>query len=225
MKLSKAEYDELPETVKSLFVEDGEDTYISQTEADASLKTKNSELLDDLKKRERELKAFDGLDADKAKQAITQMSEIEDKKLMSKQAFDELLEKREKEYKEKFDKIQDSYNKRFAGEADKDLQIKLIAAGVREDRAEDLSIILKSKHIKAVDEDGSTVWKTSDTEQTVDLDTFIPSLKDSKADFFKPTGASGSGASGSGNNGNSNMGEQDLYGEAGLASAIAESTI
>ena len=205
MKITKAEFEALPDGVKSLFAPtDGGADYISQTTADKALKEKNDELLKELKGKGDLLKNFEGLDAEAAKKALAEMSKLEDEKLVSKQKFDEVLAKREKEFSDRLAQIQTNYDRRFSGEADKDLQIKLIAGGVREDRAEDLAIILKSKNIKAVDDNGKTVWKSLDDVETVDLDKFIPGLKDSRADFFKPTGASGSGASGSnGSGGNS----------------------
>ena len=197
--LTKGEFEGLDESLKTFYIESGEGYLLDAegVEDVSGLKAKRDELLKDLKAKADLLKQFEGLDADAARKALDEMEKLEEQKLLSKQKFDEVLAKREKEFNDKLKAFEERYNRRFSSDADKDLQIKLIAAGVREDRAEDLAIILKTKNIKAVDNDGVTDWRTLDTDESVELEKYIPGLKESKADYFKPNGATGSGASGS----------------------------
>ena len=199
-KISKAEHEVLPDSLKDKFIEDGDG--FSMVEEDVSgLKANHDKLLREKKQLEQK---YEGIDPEKAKEALAESKKLESEKLLSRQKFDEVLAARQKEFDEKYTALENKFHGVISNNADKELQLKLIASGVREDRAEDLAIILKTKHIKFVEENGQLTWRTADDTQTVELDKYIPSLKESKADYFKANGASGSGASGSQSNNNNN---------------------
>jgi DNA-directed RNA polymerase subunit F len=196
MAITKEVFETLPDEAKAYFIETGEGYDVPKEDV-TGLKNKNAELLAELKKRSDITKQFDGLNPEEARKALAEMAKLEEQKLLSKQKFDEVLAKREKEWGDKFGDIEKRYQQRFLSDADKDLQLKAVALGVREDAVEDFAILLKTKHLKPFDDNGTTVWKTHDETETVELEKFIPSLKESKAMYFKANNASGSGASGS----------------------------
>lgn len=199
--LTQSEYDALTDSLKEIYTQSGENWLLDAegVEDVSGLKAKNAELLAELKKKGTLAKQFEGLDPDEARRALDELTKIEEKKLLDRQKFDELLAKKEGEYAGQIKTLEERYARQFASSADTDLRLKLIANGVREDLAEEFAIVLKAKNLKAVDENGAIVWKSLDDTETIELDKFIPSLKDTgKAVFFKSSDASGSGASGSG---------------------------
>jgi DNA-directed RNA polymerase subunit F len=167
MAITKEVFETLPDEAKAYFTETADGFDVPKEDV-TGLKNKNAELLAELKKRSDITKQFDGLNPEEARKALAEMAKLEEQKLLNKQKFDEVLARRE-----------------------------AVALGVREDAVEDFAILLKTKHLKPFDDNGTTVWKTHDETETVELEKFIPSLKESKAMYFKANNASGSGASGS----------------------------
>jgi hypothetical protein len=200
--LMAGDYELLDDSLKTFYVQSGDNWTLDADgiEDVSGLKAKNAELLAELKKRGDLVKQFDGLDAETARKALDEMAKLEEKKLLDRQKFDELLAKREDEFKKREQDLQTRYQQVFESSAETDLRMKLVANGVRDELAEEFAIILKAKHIKPVEESGKTVWRSlANDAETIDLDKFIPSLKgNGKAVFFKASDASGSGASGSG---------------------------
>ncbi len=211
------EYDSLDDSLKSFYMPSG-DNWILDAEGveDVSgLKAKNAALIADLKKRTDIVKQFEGLDPDAARKALIAMEQLEEKKLLDKQKFDEVLAKREEEFKKREADLTLRYQRIFETSANTDLQVKLLAHGVRPEHADDLAIVLKAKYIKPTEENGATVWKSlANDAEIIDLDTFIPSLKENgKATYFLASDASGSGASGSSGNGTGHVKQmkEDVY--------------
>lgn len=201
-RLGKADYDALEESLKSHYVADGDSYKLDADYEDVTgLKAKNAELLAELKKRSDIVKQFEGLDAEEAKNALAQLSKIEEDKLLSKQKFDEVLAKRTKEFEEKLAAAEQRNKQLFDTQAERDLHLALAKNGVRSDKIEDAAIVLRAKHIKAVEDGGKPVWRSMDDTETHDLDKFISGLTTSKADWFEARTQTGGGASGSGNNG------------------------
>lgn len=200
-KLGKAEHDALEESLKSLYIPDGDGFKLDADYEDVTgLKAKRDELLAKVSELTKLTKQFEGLDPEAAKNAVAKLGEIEDGQLLKKQQFDELFAKKKGEWDTEREKLVGELDALVGKQAERDLAFKLVAAGVREDRAEDLAIVLKTKHIKHVKDGDEVVWKTVDGLETVDLDKFIPELKNSKADYFKSTTQGGTGAQGSSNN-------------------------
>lgn len=200
IKLGKAEHDALDESLKSLYIADGEGFKLDADYEDVGgLKAKRDELLQKVADLTKLGKQFEGLDPEKAKEALAKLGEIEDGQLLKKQQFDELFNKKKGEWDEERAKLTQEIDSLVSRQAERDLAFKLTEAGVKPDRAEDLAIVLKSRHIKHVKEGDDVVWKTFDGPETVDLDKYIPELKNSKADYFAPTMQGGGGSTGSGN--------------------------
>lgn len=193
-KIGKAEYDALHEELKKEYVQDGEGYKLDADYEDVTgLKNKNQELLDKLKG----YKAFEGMDAEAAKAALEKISKLEDEELVGKRKFDELMQKRVTEWEAKEQGYQSRIATLVQNSAKRDLALKLAEAGVKPNMADDLADVLTTKHIKHVEDGGEVGWKTIDGLESVDLDKYIPGLKESKADYFKSPVPPGGGAPGS----------------------------
>jgi Skp family chaperone for outer membrane proteins len=204
-KLGKADHDALDETLKSLYVPDGEGFKLDADFEDVDgLKAKRDELLGKLTDAQKLAKQFEGLDPEAARNALAKLNEIEDGQLIKKQQFDELFTKKKSEWDAEKEAMQNRINAQTKRQAEQDLATKLINAGVKAKRAEDLAIVLTQKHIKYVEDNGDVTWKTIDGLESVDLDKYIPALKETKGDYFESTAAIGSGATGSSNNNGGN---------------------
>lgn len=192
--ISKADFDALSDELKTLYVPDDDNYKLDDDREDVTgLKNKNKELLEKLVG----FKDFEGLDAADIKAKLAKLEEAETADQVAKGKWEEL----EQKLKTKHAEETATFEKRIAAivgaTAQKDLQLALVAAGVKENLAEDLAISLTTKHIKHFEEGGKVGWKTLDDTETVDLAKYIPGLKESKADYFKSDLGTGSGASGS----------------------------
>jgi len=202
IKIGKAEHDALDESLKTLYVPDGDNFKLDADYEDVDgLKAKRDELLAKVAEANKALKAFEGLDPAKAREAVEKLNKSEDEDLLNKRKFDELIQKKNSEWEVKEKGYQEKISGMVRTQAEQQLAMKLTEQGVKPAMAEDLALTLTAKHIQFVEDGGGVVWKTKDGLETVDLDKYIPSLKESKADYFKPVGGAGSGASGSNGNG------------------------
>lgn len=221
MKISKAEYDALPEGVKSLFTENGEG-FISQTEADKGLKEANDKLLSELKQKGDVLKQFEGLDANAAKIALDQMKKVEEKKLLDKQKFDEVLETYKTEYEGKLTAASSEKEQLLSNLKRERLTNFLVEKGVLPDRAKfALTEIGDGVELES-NENGFTLKKSGGIGDVKEMDALVEGLKQNSAFLFKAETASGSGASGSNSSGGGSG--QNLYGQDRMANAYESNT-
>jgi hypothetical protein len=152
---------------------------------------KNQELLGKLKREQAQREEL------AAKVAAFEQAEAkrEEEKLQKKGDFEELIKKRDLEQQKK-DAAKDArYESLFTQYAEKELQLA-IPAEVFEDSREDFSIVLRTKYLKPVEEDGKLVWKSLDGLETIDLKTFIPTLEATHGRFFKADNNPGGDAPG-----------------------------
>lgn len=203
IKLGKAEYDALSDELKTLYVADGEGFKLDADYEDVDgLKAKRDEFRTKYEAAQKALKDFEGLDAEAAKAALAKMGEIEDTNLLKKQQFDDLFAKKKGEWDTEKASLADKLAAKTRREAHQQLALKLAAAGVKPSMIEDLATVLTDRHINFAEDGDDVIWKTKDGLETVDLDKYIPGLKESKADYFPPIGGGG-GAPGSNGNGGS----------------------
>jgi hypothetical protein len=146
---------------------------------------------------------YGDLDPVAAKAALEAATKAESENLVAKGQWEELEKKLREAHTTELQARDAKLGQMFETNAEKDLRLTLAAKGVFEEEAENLSIILRNKHLKPVDDGGKTVWKSLDDTQIIDLEAYVPTLKGSYAKFFKADNASGSGASGSGGGGGS----------------------
>lgn len=199
-KITKEEFEKLPDSVKEIFVEH-EDGYISQTEADAALKAKNAELLEEIKKQKKLFEKFDGIDPEKAKQALDELKKLEDKKLADKGKYEELLENYKAEYEKKLEAERREKEQFLSNLKREKLTNFLIEKGVLPDRAKfALAETLDLVELE-LGESGIKLKKAGGIGDAKELDSLIEEMKTSSAFLFKSESASGSGASGSNSNG------------------------
>lgn len=192
--ISKADFDALSDELKTLYVSDGDNYKLDDDREDVTgLKNKNKELLEKLVG----LKDFEGLDAADIKAKLAKLEEQETADQVAKGKWEELEQKLKTKHGEEKEALEKRLNAIIGTTAQKDLQLALVAAGVKENLAEDLAISLTTKSIKHVEDGGKVIWKTLDDTETVDLAKYIPGLKESKADYFKSDLGTGSGATGS----------------------------
>lgn len=193
--LGKAEYDALDESLKSLYIPDGDNFKLDADFEDVSgLKAKNSELLAELKRKGDIVKQFEGLDAESAKKALEELSRIEEQKLLSKQKFDEVLAQKEAKWKADLEKEVNDKQTILAGFKQKELALTLLNKGVRKEYL-DLAGLKLDGQIEVEPKDGSLGLKVKDGIK--DFDELITGLKTSYPALFEAEGSSGSGASGS----------------------------
>jgi hypothetical protein len=89
-----------------------------------------------------------------------------------------------------------------AKNAKNELENALRKADIRPGVLRGAALELLDEHLQFVEDGDGVVWKTKDGLETVDLDKYIPGLKESKADYFNSTLGVGSGATGSNGKGN-----------------------
>lgn len=106
--LSKKEFDELPDALKEHYTEEG-DSYVLGTD-DSSFKSKinefrnnNVELLRKQEELKAQIKQFDGIDPEKAREATAKLLELEDQQLIDEGKMEELLEKRTERMRSEFE--------------------------------------------------------------------------------------------------------------------------
>lgn len=192
--LGKAEHDALDESLKSLYIPEGDGFKLDADFEDVSgLKAKRDELLGKLTEAQKLTKQFEGLDPEKAKEAIAKLSELEDGQLLKKQQFDELFNKKKGEWDTERDGLLKKIDTIVAKSAKRDLAMKLAENGVNPTLANDLALVLTNEHIKYAEDNGEAVWKSMDGLETIDLDKYIPGLKESKAAYFNSKLAPGAG--------------------------------
>lgn len=199
-KITKDEYDALPDSVKSIFVET-EGGYISQTEADAGLKEQNARLLDELKTNKNIVRQFEGLDAAEAKKALEEMKKVEDKKLADKGKFEELLKKIQDEADGKISAAQSDKDKILSDLKRERLTTFLVQKGVLPDRAKYALGDIDALTELVAENDGFALKLKDGIGDAKEMDGVIQGLKTTSPFLFAAQNASGSGASGSNSNG------------------------
>lgn len=162
------------EQLKELGIELSEDqtkALASKFEAEiestvTGLKTKNGELIGKEKQLKELLKQFDGLDAEKAREALKKQQELADKKLIDEGKLDELVLQRTERMKEDFEKKYQeltgqaeqakSFANKFKGRVLSD-EIRTIATelGVIPSAIDDA--IYRSRDLFTVDDEGKVI--------------------------------------------------------------------
>lgn len=152
---------------------------------------KNKELLGKLTEAEKARKDL----ADKVAAFEAAEAKREEEKLQKKGDYEKLLEARKGEFEKKLGEKDQELETLFTQYADKELQLA-IPTDVFDDAREDFSIVLRTKYVKPVREDGKLVWKSLDGLETIDLKTFIPTLEAAHGRYFKADNNPGGDAPG-----------------------------
>lgn len=189
-------------------------------QAVTGLKTKNSELLDNHKKLQEQIKAYGDYTPEKLKELINKFDNDEESKLLKDGKIDELMDRRfEKEraqYDEKINetiKSRDEYKGLYEGVVESNNRQKIsdmfmreaIEAGVRKEAIEDVvshaidnfSVNADTGDIEARDKDGH-LRKTEDGEKLLTPKLFIESLKTGKPHYWPDSNSAGAEGAGHG---------------------------
>ena len=164
---------------------------IEQVEKPEAVLAKNKELLGKLAKEKAEREAAQA----RVAEFETAEAERANKALEKKGDYEKLLETRKGEFEKKLGEKDQELEALFTQYAEKELQLA-IPADVFEDAREDFSIVLRTKYLKPVREDGKLVWKSLDGLETIDLKTFIPTLETAHGRYFKADNNPGGDAPG-----------------------------
>jgi SMC interacting uncharacterized protein involved in chromosome segregation len=190
-KITKAEYEALPDSLKTKFTADGDGFALVEEDIEG-LKKSKAEILQEKKDLQTKLAELEKFKTEHE----TLQATAEQEKLAAEGEWKE-LEKRMREQQAK--ELADRDTKiaaMFESDASKQLALAIAKHKGFEDMAEDLSLVLRSKHIKPVDDNGKVTWKSLDDTKVIDLDEYVPSLsKNGYGRYFQPNGAAGSGAS------------------------------
>lgn len=193
IKITKAEYEALPDSLKSEFTADGDD-YVLQKEDVEGLKKSKAEILAEKKKladRLDELEKFKN-----EREAAEKQAKVA--KLEEEQEYKKALAEKEKAWNERFDAEKAEKESLFADIKRERLTNELVKRGALADRAGYLVGELDAALELAKGEDGKfTLKKKGGIGDAAEFDSVIEAAKQKTPFFFAASGASGSGASGS----------------------------
>lgn len=200
-KITKAEFETLPESLKGKFKAEGDEFVMDEPDVSGLKKNK-----DDLLKELKELKdKYGDLDPLKAKEALDAAKAAEDEKLKAAGDFEKLKEQLLERHKTELAKITGEKDSLFADVHKERLTNELIKRGVMADRAAYLVSDLVSGTELVKDDSGKyALRKKGGIGDATEFDLMIQEAKTAKPFFFESKAASGSGASGSQNSGNAN---------------------
>lgn len=193
IKIAKAEYEALPDSVKPKFTQDG-DAYVLQEEDVEGLKKSKAEILEEKKKIQAERDELAKFKAEKeAEAAKNKQSELE-----AKGEYEKALAEKEKAWAERYEAEKAEKSAMLADVHRERLENELIKRGALPDRASYLvgDLIGETELFKG--ENGRyAIKKKGGIGDAAEFDGLISGMKESKGFFFQATNASGSGASGS----------------------------
>lgn len=196
-KITKAEFETLPESLKTKFKAEGEEYALIEEDVDG-LKKSKAEILSEKKKIEDEVIELRKFKDDHAA-AAAKAAEAD---LEAKGKYEEALAAKEKAWKERDDAKEAEKAALFADVKRERLTNELVKRGALPDRAGYLVGELDADLELAKDEGGKfTLKKKGGIGDAAEFNAVIEAAKQKTPFFFAANGASGSGASGSQNNG------------------------
>ena len=214
LKITKEDFDKLPESVKAKFTADG-DGYSLQEEDVEGLKRSKAEILAEKKRIQDEAdamkKRLDEIDASK--------SADEEEKLKAAGAFKELEDKLRAKLTETETKAAEREAGLLSNFKNERLTNELIKRGVLADRAKYALADIADQVDLVSDDSGFSLKVKNGIGDAKEFDTLIESVKTSSPFFFAANGASGSGASGSDGNGGGGIDPSKMTPEQKIASA------
>lgn len=195
-RIKKEEFDNLPESLKAKFKADG-DEYVLIEEDVSGLKQKADELLKEKKALE---KAFEGIDPEKAKEALANATAAEDERLKAAGEFEILRGKLEERHANELAKASEQTNSILAKLRQERIANLAISKGVKADRIKaalaegDLDSILE------LDAETFNIKKVGGIGDAKEIDEIFTTLKTEKPYLFDAGNTEGGGAAGSSNN-------------------------
>lgn len=193
IKISKAEFDALPDAVKAKFEADG-DEYVLQEQDVEGLKKSKAEILEEKKRIQAERDELAKFKADKE----AENAKAEEEKAKKAGEFEKVLEQKEKLWNERIE-AEAQKNAKIMGTLHREqLKSKLVLDHkVLPDRVDYLANELMEQTEFAMSDNGFSLKKKGGIGDAAEFDAMINEAKQAKPFFFAANGASGSGASGS----------------------------
>lgn len=193
-KITKAEFDALPESLKTKFVASG-DAYDLIEEDVEGLKKSKADILKEKKELQDQLTELAKFKADhEAKEAEAAIADNE-----AKGKYEEAIAAKEKAWNERFEAANAEKTSLFADIKRERLTNELVKRGALADRAGYLVGELDAALELTKDESGQfKLTKKGGIGDAAEFDAVIEAAKQKTPFFFAASGASGSGASGSG---------------------------
>jgi hypothetical protein len=202
-KITKAEFETLPESLKAKFKADGDD-YVLQEEDVDGLKKSKAEILEEKKKIQAERDELAKFKADREAEAV----KAQEKDLEAKGKYEEAIAAKEKAWNERFEAEKADKESLFADIKRERLTNELVKRGALADRAGYLVGELDADLELVKGESGKyELKKKGGIGDAAEFDSVIEAAKAKTPFFFAANGASGSGASGSQNNGGGGNGK------------------
>jgi hypothetical protein len=194
IKISKAEFDALPDAVKAKFEVNG-DAYVLQEEDVEGLKKSKAEILAEKKRIQDERDELAKFKAD----ADAKAAEDEEAKLKAAGETDKWKEQYDTRHKLELEKAGADKDALFADVHRERLTNELVKRGVLPDRADYLvNDLLSTTELFKQSETGKyDLRKKGGIGDAAEFDLVIDAAKQKSPFFFAASGASGSGASGS----------------------------
>lgn len=206
-KIGKADFEKLDETLKTLYIADGDGYKLDADYEDVTgLKAKRDELLKEIAETKKAMKAFEGLDPEAAKAALEKAAKAEEEGLAARGEYETLKRKLEERHADELSKATARENALLSNLKRERLQNYLVEKGVLADRAAYAFVDIGEQIELASDDSGFSLKLKGGIGDAKELETVIEGLKAKSPFLFAADGASGSGASGSGNGGS--MGKQ-----------------
>lgn len=197
-RIAQGDHEKLDDSLKSLYIPDGDGYKLDADYEDVTgLKAKRDELLKELTDAKRQMKAFDGLDAEAARKALETAMAAEDEKLKAAGEFERLQALKDERHKADLEKATTETQKILANLKREKLANALTEKGVLPDRVKYLIGELDGQLELASTDNGFSLKKIGGIGDAAEFDGIIESVKTNSPFFFAADGASGSGASGS----------------------------
>lgn len=205
IKIGKADYEALEDSLKTLYVADGEDYKLDANYEDVTgLKAKQAELLKKLKDAESNAKKYEGVDIEAYKTAMEAAQKLEEEKLKGEGNFEGLRKQLEERHQAEVNKLKEQIETIKAEQVTDRQVLKLerlsnylTEKGVLADRVKYLAKELDEQTELVTGENGFELKKKNGIGDAAEFPMMIEQIKTQSPFFFAADNASGGGASGS----------------------------
>lgn len=195
--LTKAEFDALPDSLKTEFKADGE-SYVLVKEDVEGLKKSKAEILAEKKRIADEKAALE----QRLAEIDAQNAQADEEKLKQAGQFEELKKKYETRHAEELSKLQAERDANFAAYKRERLENELTRRGVLPDRTRHAFVDVADQLDLVQSENGFGLALKGGIGDAKEVDALFENLKTKSPWLFQATAQAGSGASGSQNGGN-----------------------
>ncbi|MDQ3747978.1 MAG: hypothetical protein M3367_03020 [Acidobacteriota bacterium] len=204
--LTAEEFETIADSLKDLYVPTADGYLLDADDVEdvSGLKTALEKERRERREAKEALKQYEGLDPEDARKAVAEVSKIDEKKLLDKQKFDEVLENYRKDFDTELEKERREKQQLLTNLKREKLTNLLIEKGVLPDRARFALAEVDPQTEIVSDEGGISLKKKDGIGDAKELDEMVTGLREKSAFLFAPTNASGSGATQSNGNGNGN---------------------